>query len=424
MAITISYPRTAAQRIARYVGLLILTLGLAQYAHSQQINIPYEKLSACQEKKFETFHTGALVPGSQTWKSIDDSRRLEYFGGTQALNTVEIATRPCMGLEQLSSIQEIHALEPDAASAEQFNLVVNWLPGGDKAFGSANGWSGHLAWLHPGQYGYQENREGNTFLGLVVLFNKDEPKVGQFHIGFRSGLSHYFADNGNIEKNYKRYRKWYGEIEGYLPPTSIETQRFDWSKDQVQSTPGLRSGSFRQTVHEFLENWYVQQNIDRLSQFVAQDNAVRALTIKGVLPQGALIAPWVDIFYRAFDSVGAIHIDALTEAIDYVEPSYSPSMAHLSYSNEKPSVDHFAIISPTSAAYFFPADNLTDSDLDSAAQFLRHLKRDYASEAVTQNRVQVVVYVTKGAGLVREACILYWINESGVWKLAAFQGTD
>jgi hypothetical protein len=36
----------------------------------------------------------------------------------------------------------------------------------------------------------------------------------------------------------------------------------------------------------------------------------------------------------------------------------------------------------------------------------------------------VVVYTAKGAGMLKETAVTYWIQENGSWKLAAFMGTN
>ena len=42
----------------------------------------------------------------------------------------------------------------------------------------------------------------------------------------------------------------------------------------------------------------------------------------------------------------------------------------------------------------------------------------------SENNLNVVIFVNKGTGLVQESIVLYWIRESGLWKLAVFQGSD
>jgi hypothetical protein len=394
--------------------LVMAAMVCAPLALGQQ-NISYDKLNDCQERRFRTFHPGSTPPGPPAWKSLDDSQRLEYAGGTQALGTVKVASNACEALEEVSAVDAIMGSNPNLPSADQFHLEVNWAANTSNIIAGIPGWSEHISWLHPGQFGFQENREGNPFLGLVVLFGKDNPKVGQFHIGFRSGFSHYFADNGNISKNYNRYRTWYGAINGYGPRATLaESTGFDWRAEQM--TSASPSDNIVDTVRSFLTEWYVQQNIDNLSRFVAADNAMEALSAEGLLPKGSKGARWIDLFLDAFSERRAltVHIESLSAAVEYREPSGS----HFSYLND-PARDHFAVIRPTSATeMFFPPDSLPVDKMDPEARFLKRLRREYA------DRLNLVVYVTKSEGLVNEGNILFWIKENGVWKLSAFQGTD
>jgi hypothetical protein len=55
---------------------------------------------------------------------------------------------------------------------------------------------------------------------------------------------------------------------------------------------------------------------------------------------------------------------------------------------------------------------------DPIANYLWHLSQAY------KNKLYIVLYSTKGAGLLRETAILYWIQEGDSWKLAAFKGTN
>jgi len=154
------------------------------------------------------------------WKSIlNVSQRVEFAGGVQAIEEIEQTNK----WQAILSVAKIHGSEPDAPSEQQFNNEVVWNKDADAHFQSLPCWSVHIALLHPGQHGYQENRDGDPFLGIVVLFD-DSPADpnkpgGQFHIGFRSFFSHYFPENGDIgnSDNYARYQKWYGYIDSFVP---------------------------------------------------------------------------------------------------------------------------------------------------------------------------------------------------------------
>jgi hypothetical protein len=94
----------------------------------------------------------------------------------------------------------------------------------------------------------------------------------------------------------------------------------------------------------------------------------------------------------------------------YEEPSYPPSAPQLKYLNS-PVEDGFAIIIADSAANpLFPSPNAPLGELDPSSAFLSHLRKDYFSGDPNQNRLSLVVYTTKGEGLVRETSVLYWIK--------------
>ena len=417
-------------RLCRCLFGMLVSVATSYVPIHAQINIPYDKLNDCQQKRFVTFHPGPEPVGPQTWKILDDSQRLEYAGGTQALTTVDISAPPCKGLQELASVTAIWGIRSDHSSADQFHVEVNWVSNADKGFKTAPGWSSHNALLHPGQYGFQENRDGNPFLGIVVLFDTDNPKTGQFHIGFRSGFSHYFADNGNIAKNYGHYCQWYGRINGYTQQCASDTIKFDWRSvrpEDMRNTVDETSVSLRDTVRRFLTEWYVKQNIDALGQFVAKDNAVRALIAAGYLPEGTFHARWSDIFSEAFEGgPGAVHFSELANAIEYRQPNLPEVVTPLLHLNDHPSDDHFAIIAPQPPAnlMYFPADDVTNEEMDSSSRFLRHLKQEYVGQNPDEGNLQLVIYTTIGPGLLHEGCVLYWIKETGRWRLAAFQGTD
>jgi len=401
--------------------LLVLTLGSA--AAGQLPNIAYDKLNDCQRTRFETFPS--YPPGQKTWESaIDDSQRLEYAGGTQALSTADIQFPGCMGLGGFSTTKAIWGSRPSHPSAEQFNIEVGWTKDADKKFESAKHWTEHVAWLHPGQHGYQENRNGNPFLGIVVLFDDNGPDRGQFHVGFRSLFAHYSPDNGNVAKNYPRYCGWYGKINGYSEPCDHDIA-VDWKSVNDAELPAvdLSQAPLKDVVREFLQDWYVKQNMDELAGFVARDNAMDWSVSLGALPRGVSRSEWDTLFTRAFvDGPGTVRFPELASAIQLPQP-----IAAQFFDQNEQTIDHvFAILSPNGIAgkSYFPPDDVPDGQLDASASFLRHLKREYFREPLSENRLNVVAFVNAGKGLVQEGCILYWIKEAAGWKLAAFQGTD
>jgi len=398
---------------------IVVCLGMmaGTLSGQQQPNIDYGALKPCQTQRF-------LATGQSGWNSLEDSQRLQFAGGTQSLNTITVASSPCKALTEISGSRAIFGSIPDTASAAQFHIEVKWTPDAEQVFASIKGWQPHLAWLHPGQHGFQENRSGNPFLGIVVLFDDDDKTGGQFHIGFRSLFWHYFADNGNIAKNYRKYCQWYGQIDGYAPKCPAVPTQVDWANTPPppQRVP---SGDLRQTARDFLQAWYVEQNFDSLGRFLAEDNSTRFLIDRGALPKGAFMSYWMNLFASAFDErPGMVRFESLKDAIGYPERSRIKSQPQLTYLNE-PSKDHFAIISPNAAADpLFPPSDIPMGQLGPPSQFLRHLREKYFSHDSGQNGMNLVVYTTNGAGLVQETSVLYWIKEPTGWKLAAFQGTD
>lgn len=156
---------------------------------------------------------------SGNWDSLNASEQLEFAGATQALDSWPRFT-PGMptsqpGLNELVVVDAIHGAIRNAPSQDQFNLEVEWTPQAKRAFASASGWGTHQSQLHPGMHGYQQNKDGDPFLGIVVLFSDGDIIKGQFHIGFRTVFGHYFPNNGNIAANYGKYCDWFGNIEGY-----------------------------------------------------------------------------------------------------------------------------------------------------------------------------------------------------------------
>jgi hypothetical protein len=166
-------------------------------------------------------YPGADVGGPPSFweKDLDVSQRVEFAGGTMAICGYENTGN----WKAIQAVMKIHGEDPNAPSAQQFNLEVKWEKDAASRLSKLPDWSEHIALLHPGQYGYQENRDGNPFLGLVVLFDEkptdpNQP-TGQFHIGFRSLWGHYEPANGKIsdKDNYQRFKQWYGPIGNYEP---------------------------------------------------------------------------------------------------------------------------------------------------------------------------------------------------------------
>lgn len=184
-------------------------------------DIAYSALDSRQQGLFLGYPSVTASNASAYWlKPINLSQRVEFAGGIQAMEQVEKAGK----LQTVGTVTNIRGSEPSSTSEDQFNNEVVWDKDAPVRISKLPDWSEHIALLHPGQYGYQENRDGNPFLGLVVLFDQNlanpmQP-TGQFHIGFRSWFGHYEAENGDIGNadNYKLYATWYGYIGSFVPP--------------------------------------------------------------------------------------------------------------------------------------------------------------------------------------------------------------
>jgi hypothetical protein len=97
-----SLERRKHTSLSRLTGCLFFaTIFFLSGAALRAQDIPYDVLNNCQRTLFQSFREGATAPGLQTWSSLEDTRRLEYAGGTQALNTILIPPPPCQGLSQL-----------------------------------------------------------------------------------------------------------------------------------------------------------------------------------------------------------------------------------------------------------------------------------------------------------------------------------
>jgi len=183
-------------------------------------DVSYDVLDSRQQALFLAY-PGVNPSNPQTfWTgTLDLSQRVEFAGGVRAIEETEKAHN----WQTIFSVVKIHGSEPNAPSEQQFNNEVTWNPDAARHFKSIPCWSEHIAVLHPGQYGYQQNEDGNPFLGLVVLFDESpaDPNHpgGQFHIGFRSFFSHYEPENGDIGNpdNYKLYARWYGYLDSFVP---------------------------------------------------------------------------------------------------------------------------------------------------------------------------------------------------------------
>ena len=321
-----------------YLGLLLITASLTM---GQTIGVDYGKLSARQQSLFQAFSGCSSSTCPQEWQKLTSSEQLEFAGGTQALATVQLQPTPTNGLDVVDGVWKVHGSEPSQPSQNQFNVETKWQLSAPNQFKHATGWSKHIAILHKGQYGYQENRDGDPFLGLVVLFDKKpSPRTGQFHIDFRSWFAHYCPDNGNIAVNYDEYVEWYGKLPGYSPlfkfvfkdlaktefsPNGIGTNTF--------SSSNACSSDITKAVQTFLTTWYVERNFVGLLDFVARDNVYDAANLEnlGVRAPSDL---WLRLFSDAFESSSS-KVSKLENILQFQEPVFEDTDTKLRYLNRE-----------------------------------------------------------------------------------------
>jgi len=191
----------------------------------------------------------------------------------------------------------------------------------------------------------------------------------------------------------------------------------------------------QKTVREFLQAWYVdRKSPEELRSYVAKDNgftlAQQAQPSKA-LATAAQVDPVNQLFTGAFTKrpmgVELALPKTLNEVIEFSPPKI-PAKKQAANQAAMPSTDtllkdcmasiEFALCKPeqTPKGALLPASK--PSGKDPVANYLWHLSQDY------KNKLYIVLYSTKGAGLLRETAILYWIQEDNSWKLAAFEGTN
>lgn len=215
-----------------FVGFLLLTISLRCCHKAGHVppppahpvaDIAYDVLDARERGLLLTVPTVTPANVQDYWAgTLNASQRVEFAAGINAVEEIENARH----WQAIYAVTGISGKDPSASSEQQFNNQVLWEKHAAQHFERLPCWGVHIALLHPGQYGYQENRDGNPFLGMVVLFDED-PKDpnhpgGQFHIGFRSWLAHYEAENGDIgnPENYQLYGRWYGFFDSFMPGPS------------------------------------------------------------------------------------------------------------------------------------------------------------------------------------------------------------
>lgn len=188
--------------------------------------------------------------------------------------------------------------------------------------------------------------------------------------------------------------------------------------------PLQAQGDIQAAVRSFLQAWYVdKKSPDELKSFVAKDNGFNILP-KAPLSKTPVTQshadPLRELFTRAFvpPPVGARFEPpkSLGDAIEF-PPAKNPGALTRSGPGTIVSSE-FAIYKPEALpkGSFLPAGKPNGND--PVANYLYHLTQAY------KGKLYVVIYATKGAGMLQETAVTYWIQENWAWKLAAFMGTN
>jgi hypothetical protein len=209
--LSVSYFRLVS---VAYATSLLLLLSAARFPQTHTVE--YSKLNSKQQ----TLASGYLSAANKQWGDLHPSEQVEFAGATQGIGTwwqfEPEAQPPQPGLEQVTAVAVIRGDVPGAPSPKQFNLQVSWNQQSENAFAHGWAWGKHASQLHPGYHGYNQNKAGDPFLGIVTLFCDHDASKGQIHIDLRDTFGHYLPDNANIAKNYREYCAWYGKIDGYV----------------------------------------------------------------------------------------------------------------------------------------------------------------------------------------------------------------
>lgn len=194
----------------------------------------------------------------------------------------------------------------------------------------------------------------------------------------------------------------------------------------LPSLPLYAQADIRQTVQSFLQAWYVdRKGPEELKSYIARDNGFN-LTQTAPSPNAPVTAARADpvnqLFTGAFTQapIGseAVRLKSLSEAIEYSPAKKPPTMRRKTTSGNCMTSLELAICKPDQLPKGTVLPAAKPSGNDPIANYLWHLSQAY------KNKLYIVLYSTKGAGLLRETAILYWIQEGDSWKLAAFKGTN
>ena len=191
-------------------------------------------------------------------------------------------------------------------------------------------------------------------------------------------------------------------------------------------TKVLSQTDVQTTVRTFLQSWYVERKSpEELGSYIAKDNGF-ALTQSAQPPNAPRTAAPTDpvkaLFTGAFTK-GPVGAEAampktLSDVIEYgPAKNVRAATAKTPFRCSLTSIE-FAICKPEELPKGSVLPMSKPSGKDPVATYLWHLSQNY------KDKLYIVLYSTKGAGLLRETAIQYWIQEGGSWKLAAFQGTN
>lgn len=173
-------------------------------------------------------------------------------------------------------------------------------------------------------------------------------------------------------------------------------------------------------VRAFLQAWYVDKaSPEQLKSFVAKDNGFQSPPPASGPVTARRVDPMSQLFSGAFapPKVGerpAPPPKTLSDAIEY--PSAKNRTARTNPGDIV--TNEFAIYNPKSLPKGSYLPTKKPASADPVATFLYHLTQAYPG------KLYVVLYTVKGANMLQEAVVTYWIQENGAWKMAAFMGTD
>jgi|SRR5580693_299218 hypothetical protein len=193
----------------------------------------------------------------------------------------------------------------------------------------------------------------------------------------------------------------------------------------LRPMPLYAQADVQKTVQEFLQAWYVdRKSPEELRSYVAKDNGF-TLAQKAHPANAPALAVQVDpvsqLFNGAFTKAPAglelTRPKTLGEMIEYAPAKKQAAMAS-SGQQTCLSSNEFAVCKPEQLPKGAVLPASKPSGNDPVASYLWHLSQVY------KNKLYIVLYSTKGAGLLRETAIQYWIQEGNSWKLAAFEGTN